>query len=121
MMQRLLVFGCVVSLLCCPLSTAEAKKPPAKTAKSAANTPIVVRLTLTGGYPEGPGRRACSATCSPRWHAVIDRLDEAAADKDVAAVWLRIEDLELGRGEGQRTARAPSPGCARPASRSMPN
>ena len=30
---------------------------------------------------------------------MIQRIDEAADDKSVAAVWLRIEDLELGRGK----------------------
>ena len=33
-MQRLLMLGCVISLFCLPLSTAEAKKPAAKSWKN---------------------------------------------------------------------------------------
>ena len=35
----------------------------------------------------------------PSLGKLIERLDEAKADKEVAAVWLRIEDIELGRGK----------------------
>ena len=35
----------------------------------------------------------------PSLGKLIDRLDEAKDDKEVKAVWLRMEDLELGRGK----------------------
>jgi protease-4 len=35
----------------------------------------------------------------PSLGKLIERLDEAKSDKEVAAVWLRIEDLDLGRGK----------------------
>ncbi len=35
----------------------------------------------------------------PSLSKLIDRLNEAKADKEVKAVWLRIEDVELGRGK----------------------
>ena len=47
-------------------------------------------------------------------------MDAAAADKDVSAVWLKIEDLAIGRGKIYEL-RARSPGCAKPTSRSTPN
>ena len=35
----------------------------------------------------------------PSLATIVERMDAAAADKDVLAVWLKIEDLALGRGK----------------------
>ena len=48
---------------------------------------------------------------------IVRRIDDAAADKDVAAVWLNINDLALGRAKISEL-RGPSLGCERPISRS---
>jgi protease-4 len=94
--------------------TAKAAEKPAKTAektaeKSVASTPAakqpaktlktVVRFSLHGEYPEGPSEAGLFAEMQPSLGKLIGRLDEAKADKDVAAVWLRIEDVEFGRGK----------------------
>ena len=78
-----------------------AEKPAAKSAaKTAAKTPTtVVRFSLSGEYPEGPSEAGLFGDLQPSLGKLIERLDEAKADKEVRAVWLRIEDLELGRGK----------------------
>ena len=63
----------------------------------------------TANIPRGQARRACSARCSPRWPPSMRRMDAAAADKDVSAVWLKIEDLAIGRGKDLRVARRDRP------------
>ena len=98
-MRRLLMLGCTVSLLCFPLSTAEAKKPAAKAGKTAVGKPIVVCLTLSGEYPEGPGSPGVFAELQPSLLTLVGRLGDAAADKNVLAVWLKIEDVALGHGK----------------------
>ena len=119
-MQRLLMLACVVSLFCLPLSTAEAKKPAAKAGKTAAAKPIVVCLTLAGEYPEGPAAPGVFAEIQPSLSTLVERINAAAADKSVLAVWLKIEDMTVGRGK-LHELRAPWPGCGRRASRSTPN
>jgi protease-4 len=81
-------------------------KPAEKLAKKEAKaktkepkTLKVVRLTIKGEFPEGPTQPGLFGDLQPSLGKVIERLDEAAADKAVAAVWLRIEDLEMGRGK----------------------
>ncbi len=76
-------------------------KPAEKTAKPAEKTAkqTVVCLTLKGDYPEGPGVPGLFGEMQPSLAAVVQRMDAAAADKDVRAVWLKIEDHGLGRGK----------------------
>ena len=78
-----------------------AAKPAAiaATKKAAKTATTVVRFSLNGEYPEGPSEGGMFGELQPSLGKLIERLDEAKADKDVAAVWLRIEDLELGRGK----------------------
>jgi protease-4 len=59
----------------------------------------VVRFSLKGEYPEGVSEEGPFADMQPTLSKLMDRLKEAKADKEVKAVWLRIEDLELGRGK----------------------
>ncbi len=54
---------------------------------------------MSGEYPEGPTEAGPFGDMQPSLGKLIERLDEAKSDKDVRAVWLRIEDLELGRGK----------------------
>ncbi|MGA2063700.1 MAG: signal peptide peptidase SppA [Thermoguttaceae bacterium] len=77
-----------------------AEKPAKKEAKAKEpKTLKVVRLTIKGDFPEGPVQPGLFGELQTSLGKLIERLDEAAADKAVAAVWLRIEDLELGRGK----------------------
>jgi hypothetical protein len=79
---------------------ADEKSAHSTTTKKAAKTlATVVRFSLNGEYPEGPSEAGMFGDLQPSLSKLIDRLDEAKADKEVAAVWLRIEDLELGRGK----------------------
>jgi protease-4 len=75
----------------------EAAKPAEKT--PAKNTAQVVRFTIRGDYPEGPSPLALFGDVQTSLSTVVERLEEAAADKKVAAIWLRIEDLDIGRGK----------------------
>ena len=85
-----------------------ADKPAAKKEKSAdkeakdkkeAKKPTVVLLTLKGAYPEGTSHSSLFGELRPTLASIVERLDAAAADKDVSAVWLKIEDLAIGRGK----------------------
>ncbi len=99
-MRRLLVLGCMISVLCFPLSNAWAKKPSTtKTAKSAADKPIIVSLTIKGGYPEGPESPGLFSEMQSSLAEMIERMDAAAADQNVRAVWLKIESAAIGRGK----------------------
>ena len=79
------------------------QKAAAKTAKPAEKKEkkklTVVRFTIKGGYPEGAGQPGFFGELQPSLSKLLQRMDDAAGDKSVAAVWLRIEDLELGRGK----------------------
>jgi protease IV len=76
------------------LKAAEAKKA-AKSAKSAKK---IVRFTLSGSYPEEATIGLMAALNSggeaSSLYETIQRMDAASKDKDVAAVWLRMDDFE---------------------------
>ena len=78
-------------------SESKAKKAAAKSVEKKSRT--VVRFTLKGDYAEGPSQPGLFGDMQPSLGKMIQRMDEAATDKTVAAVWLRIEDLEIGRGK----------------------
>ena len=83
---------------------AEAAKPDekaeaAKTAKEAVKPPTIVQFTIKGDYPEGPSAPGLFGDMQPSLASIVQRMDAAAADKDVRAVWLKIEDFGLGRGK----------------------
>jgi len=75
---------------------------PKATSKPAAEKPTkkqVVQLILKGEYPEGANAPGVFGELQPSLAAVIQRIDAAAADKDVAAVWLKIDGLAAGRAK----------------------
>ncbi|MEN6558379.1 MAG: signal peptide peptidase SppA, partial [Thermoguttaceae bacterium] len=88
---------------------AEKKNAPAKKGekaaekKSAATKPteksLVIRLTLKGDYPESAQTPGMFSELQTSLASVVERMDAAAADPNVRAVWLRIEDLSIGRGK----------------------
>jgi protease IV len=98
-MRRYLLVGCIVSVLTLCLSSVEAA-PPAKKAKPVVNKAekktLVVAMTLDGEYSEGPTSPGMFGDMKPTLARMVERLDAAAADKDVAAVLLKIDDLEIG-------------------------
>ena len=81
-----------------PKPAEKAVKSPAKK-EPAAKKPVVVLLTLKGEYPEGAGTPGVFGELQPSLATIIQRLDAAATDKDVRAVWLKIEDMAVGRGK----------------------
>jgi protease-4 len=85
---------------------AEEKKSEGKKAdhKSMATKPaekkaIVVCFTIKGDYTEGPTQPGLFSEMRPTLATIVQRLDQAAEDKAVAAVLLRIEDLDMGGGK----------------------
>ena len=81
---------------------AAAAKGPAKEAKPAekpAKKPVVVQFTLKGEYPEGAMAPGVFGELQPSLATLVERMDAAAADKSVGAVWLKIEDPAIGRGK----------------------
>jgi protease-4 len=76
-----------------------AKKTAEKPADKAAKKPVVVFLTLKGAYPEGNANSSLFGEMRPSLASIVGRMDAAAADKDVSAVWLKIEDLLVGHGK----------------------
>ena len=77
----------------------EGEQNAAAATKPAQSRAKVVRFSLHGEYPEGPTEPGLFGEMQTSLGKLIQRLDEAKLDKDVAAVWLRIEDVELGRGK----------------------
>jgi len=117
----------MVCVVCLPtaaaVGAAEAEKPkPAAAEKSAEKQPApgaakpvkdkaepkaapkpkqatVARMTLGGDYPEGPSAPGLFAEILPSLRRTIGRIDAAAKDDDVDALWLRIEPLSMGRAK----------------------
>jgi len=102
-MRRYLLVGCVVSVMALFLSSAKGAPPAAKAAKPAAKKAIkktvVVAFTIKGEYDEGPTSPGLFGDLQPCLATIVRRIDDAAADKDVAAVWLKIGDLAIGRAK----------------------
>lgn len=73
----------------------EAKKDKEKEPKKT----NVVQFTLKDEFPEGPTHEGLFSERKTSLATLIERLDQAAEDKDVAAVWLRIDNPALGRGK----------------------
>lgn len=92
---RALVFCLVVAVVAGALAADKAKD--AKKEK-AAKKAQVVRLLLTGSMPEQTGSAGLFAELRPPLRTTLQRLVDAGEDASVAAVWLRIEDLGIGRG-----------------------
>lgn len=88
-----------------PAGNDSATKAPASASKQAApsapKVANVVRFTLRGSLPEGPAAPGLFAELQTSLHDLVERFDAVAADKSVAAVWLRIEDLAVGYGKLQ--------------------
>jgi len=90
-----------------PAKKSAEKQPAARAAKGkAASQPApkpkratVARITLKGDYPEGPGAPGLFAEILPSLRRTIARVDAAAEDDAVDALWLRIEPLLIGRGK----------------------
>jgi protease-4 len=83
---------------------AEAAKPAEKTetAKPAEKTvkpQTIVQFTIKGNYPEGPSAPGLFGEMEPSLANIVQRMDAAAADKEVRAVLLKMEDIELGRAK----------------------
>lgn len=66
---------------------------------AAAKKPKVVCFTLRGEYPEGPKSVDLFSEMRPSLSDIIGRIDAAAKDKDVAAVWIKFDGLAVGRGK----------------------
>ncbi len=104
-MRRLFLVGCVIVSLLVSLPMVQAAKPAAKDAgKPAAKpeikkTPQVVMFRLNGDYPEGASSSGALGDLKPTLASILQRIDAAAADKDVAAVWLKIENLSVGKAK----------------------
>lgn len=98
-MRRLVSLGCIVGLLVFSLSLAEGAAPAAKTAKPPVKKSLVVALTLDGEYPEGAGSPGIFGDLEPSLATLVQRMDAAATDKDVVAVWLKVDNLAIGRAK----------------------
>jgi protease-4 len=76
-----------------------AEKPAAKEAEPAPKKLSVVLLTVKGQYPEGPSAPGLFSELEPSLGKLIRRIDEAAEDDSVGALWLRVEPLDVGRAK----------------------
>ncbi len=81
--------------------TAEKKSSEKKTAqkKATEKKATLVVFTLKGEYPEGPTQPGLFSDLQPSLATLLQRMDQAAEDKSVAAVLLRIESLDVGGGK----------------------
>jgi len=80
-------------------ATEKASEKAAKEKKPSLKKPLVVKITLRGEYPEGPTPPGIFGELQPSLASLIRRLDTAAGDERVAAVWLKFDDLAIGRGK----------------------
>jgi protease-4 len=88
-----------VGILATSFTVCRGAEPAEKSKSTESKKKSVVRFTLKGDYPEGASQAGLFGDVRPTLAKLIERLEDAAADKAVAAVWLRIEDTELGRGK----------------------
>jgi len=84
--------------------TSEEKQKAAKTnagdkKEAKPKAPVVAKFTLGGDFPEGAPAAGLFGELQPSLVNMIERLDAAAKDDEVAAVWLKIEGLSIGRGK----------------------
>ncbi|MBN1909817.1 MAG: signal peptide peptidase SppA [Pirellulales bacterium] len=77
----------------------ETKKPGSKPAVVSTKRPVVVHLTLRGDYPEGPSTSGPFGEMKPSLGTLIEKFDALAEDKNVDAVVVEMENLELGGGK----------------------
>lgn len=83
---------------------AEKSKDSKKEAKKEVKKQNLVRITLTGEYPEEKGGAGLMTELSSlgeegtNLYEIIARLDAAAKDKDVVAVWLRFDEFQPSGG-----------------------
>jgi protease-4 len=78
---------------------ADKSQSESEVAKQAAKKSKVVCITLRGEYPEGPTSADLFSDMRPSLSDIIGRIDSAGKDKDVAAVWIKLEGLSVGRGK----------------------
>jgi protease IV len=98
-MRRLVSLGCIVGLLVFFLSPAEGAAPAAKATKPPVKKSVVVAFTLDGEYPEGPSSPSIFGDLETSLSTLVQRMDAAATDKDVVAVWLKVDNLAIGRAK----------------------
>jgi len=79
--------------------TPEKNKQESAPKQAEAKKPKVVCFSLRGEYPEGPTSADLFSELRPSLSDIIERIDDAAKDKDVAAVWIKLEGLSVGRGK----------------------
>jgi protease-4 len=79
----------------------QAEKSEKKAAEKSATEkkPKVVCITLSEDYPEGPTAVDFFSQMRPSLSDLIGRIDAVAKDKEVAALWLKVEDAAIGRGK----------------------
>jgi ClpP class serine protease len=88
-----------------PKTAPDGAKKPAPAGKDSADKPArkdpptVVRLTISGGYPEGPSSPGLFGDARQSLRTVIGRIDQAAGDDAVGAAVLRIQGSDLGRAK----------------------
>jgi protease-4 len=75
----------------------KAATPAEKGAKVVHRKASVVEFTLKGEFPEGPQQPGLFSEIQPSLSKFVERMDEAAKDKAVDAVILRVAEAELGR------------------------
>jgi protease-4 len=68
-----------------------------KAQKAAHRKASVVEFTLKGDYPEGPQPAGLFSEMQPSLSKFVERMDEAAKDKAVDGVILRVAEAELAR------------------------
>jgi protease-4 len=59
----------------------------------------IVQFALNGEYPEGAGAAGLFGDLQASLASLIQRMDNAATDANVKAVWLKIENPSIGRGK----------------------
>ncbi len=98
-MQRTQILGLLVCLLSLPTCYAQAADAEKSEKSESAKPQIVVAITIKGTCPEGQTPMGLFGEMRQSLPTVIRRIDQAAEDDEVAALWLRLEPLSVGRGK----------------------
>ena len=77
----------------------EAKPEKKQTKPAAPKKAKVLRFHLKGSLPELSSPISLFSDFEPSLAATVKRMDQAAEDESVAAVWLRIDGLDIGQGK----------------------
>jgi len=97
--MRLSILSLAVAFLLCVLESASPALSAEATGKPDSKSTKVAVITIKGALPETAGQVGLFAELEQNLSQVIERLDRAGQDKDIAAVMIEVRNPDAGRGK----------------------